>query len=121
MHHYDNGSFYLIRYKIDHSVEVTTYSSALTSAVEFGRQEQLIECGQDDANVVLVEVDKVGKLVDTYPNYFGDVSLFVTNLRKLCDGQDAIEYHMAPQKVVAPKPQEKPNLDALARRYTRWA
>lgn len=45
--------------------------------------EQKIELRGIYAKAVLVEVDKVEKLVETYPNYFGDVSLFVRNLESI--------------------------------------
>ena len=82
--------------------------------------ERKIESGEDDAKIVQVEVSKVASLVDAYPNYFGDVALFIRNLRHVCEGKQAIEFSMAPQKLVAPKPHEKPDLSALRRRYTKW-
>ena len=54
------------------------------------------------------------------PQYFGDVSLFVQNLKQIWLGKDAIEYHMAPQTLAKPKPEKKPGPTLLFRRYTRW-
>ncbi len=118
--YHEKGQYYLIRYNKDHTVDVSVFHGIIASSSKLFDQEIDIESGNDDAKVVLVEVDKVDKLIQTYPNYFGDVSLFVSNLRTVCEGKSAIEYSMAPQRIVAPKPHEKPNLDLLYRRYTRW-
>ncbi|SDG99490.1 hypothetical protein SAMN04487974_11560 [Pelagibacterium luteolum] len=59
-------------------------------------------------------------MVDTYPNYFGDVSRFVRNLQLACLGRPGIEYTVAPQEVGRPRELQKPGFGALFRRYTRW-
>lgn len=117
---HERGRYYLLRYGKDHSVKVETYDTIMAATGELGRSEVVLESGESDERVVLVEVDKVDKLIQTYPNYFGDVSLFVANLRKICDGQNAVEYTMAPQEVVRPKKVEAANPDQWRRRYTKW-
>lgn len=118
---YDKGQFYVIRYRrVEKTVDVTSFSSESDASTMVSAIERLVETGQDDSRVVMVEVDRMDGLVETYPNYFGDVSLFVQNLKQICLGKDAIEYHMAPQKLVKPKPEEKPDPTSLFRRYTRW-
>ncbi|MER8376824.1 hypothetical protein [Mesorhizobium sp. M1406] len=118
---YDKGQFYVIRYRrVENMVDVTSFSSEGDASTMVSAIERLVETGQDDSRVVMVEVDRMDGLVETYPNYFGDVSLFVQNLKQICLGKDAIEYHMAPQKLVKPKPEEKPDPTSLFRRYTRW-
>jgi hypothetical protein len=115
-----SARYYLIRYDNQtKQVTVTGFSSAFEVSSALAAAERKIEIGEDDAKVVQVEVGKVASLVEAYPNYFGDVALFIRNLRHVCDGKDAIEFSMAPQKLVAPKPYEKPDLGALRRRYTR--
>ena len=57
-------------------------------------------------NIVLVEVDKVENLKAAYPNYFGDVQLFLRNLRLIARGKEAREYTLPPQETV--RPQELP-------------
>jgi hypothetical protein len=115
------AKYYLIRYdNRTKEVAVTGYSSAFDISNVLAIAELKIDRGEDDAKVVQVEVSKVASLVEAYPNYFGDVALFIRNLRHVCDGKDAIEFSMAPQKLVAPKPYEKPDLGALRRRYTKW-
>ncbi|MER8489032.1 RelA/SpoT domain-containing protein [Mesorhizobium australicum] len=116
----DAGKYFLIRYRKDHTVVVEGYDSIIVATQELGEAEFRIVSGQDDDKVVLVEVGKISKLVQMYPNYFGDVSLFVSNLREICDGRKPVEYSMAKPQVVAVKPREAANLGALYRRYTRW-
>jgi hypothetical protein len=116
-----DARYYLIRYdNPTKQVSVTGFSNAFEVSAELAAAERRIEVGEDDAKVVQVEVSKVASLIDAYPNYFGDVALFIRNLRHVCDGKQAIEFSMAPQKLVAPKPHEKPDLGALKRRYTKW-
>jgi hypothetical protein len=113
--------YYLIQYdNPTKQVTVTGFSSAFDVSATLVAAERKIESGEDDAKIVQVEVSKVASLVDAYPNYFGDVALFIRNLRHVCEGKQAIEFSMAPQKLVAPKPHEKPDLSALRRRYTKW-
>jgi hypothetical protein len=113
--------YYLIRYdNRSKQVTVTGYSNAFDVSAALAAAERRIESGEDDAKIVQVEVGKVASLVEAYPNYFGDVALFIRNLQHVCDGKQAIEFSMAPQKLVAPKPYEKPDLGALRRRYRHW-
>ncbi|MEP0518527.1 MAG: RelA/SpoT domain-containing protein [Hyphomicrobiales bacterium] len=116
----DNAKYYLIKYQSDHTVSVQPYSGAILAAAALQNEEQKNEFGFADSKVVLVEVDQVERLVQTYPNYFGDVSLFVRNLRNLCEGSRAVEYSMTPQKVIKQKPRERPDPAALRRRYSKW-
>jgi ppGpp synthetase/RelA/SpoT-type nucleotidyltranferase len=117
---YDRGRYYLLRYRPDHTVKIETYSDTISATSALAIAERAIEAGESQEKVVLVEVDKIDKLVSTYPNYFGDVSLFIRNLQLACSGQAGIEYTVAPQEVVRPKEIEKPDFSALFRRYTRW-
>jgi len=117
---YERGRYYLLRYRPDHTVKIETYMDTISATRELGIAEQAIEAGESQEKVVLVEVDKIDKLVSTYPNYFGDVSLFIQNLKLACDGKPGIEYTVAPQEVVRPREFERPDFSALFRRYTRW-
>nr|WP_255626403.1 RelA/SpoT domain-containing protein [Phyllobacterium sp. KW56] len=120
VHGEDRPNFYLIKYdNTDHSVRVEGYSSPLASSASLGAVEQRVETGNDNINAVLVEVSKIDRLVEAYPNYFGDVTLFTKNLRAICDGKQAIEYTMARQQIVAPKPKVTPDLSWFKRRH-RW-
>jgi len=102
-------------------VEVKPYFSALEGTASLGEFEQEIVSRDNDSKVVLVEVEKVEGLVEAYPNYFGDVTLFIQNLKSICEGKSAIEYNMAPREVVAPKPEEVGDPSWLIpRRHRRW-
>ncbi|AZO43532.1 hypothetical protein EJ076_21770 [Mesorhizobium sp. M7D.F.Ca.US.005.01.1.1] len=113
----EKSRYYLLRYGKDHNVTIEPFWTLMLGARSLEDVEQQIELGDNDAKAVLVEVDKVDKLVEMYPNYFGDVSLFVRNLKSICTGKAAIEYSLAPQQVVAPKPYEKPDYGWLKRRF----
>ncbi|MCW9034996.1 MAG: RelA/SpoT domain-containing protein [Rhodospirillales bacterium] len=52
--------------------------------------------GIESLNRVLVEADKVEDLKEAYPNYFGDVRIFCSNLQRIVNGQEAIEFTMPP-------------------------
>lgn len=118
---HDRGKYFLIVYKPDHTVEVESFDEALNVSARLAMYERQIEDGLTASKVVMVEVDRVENLVKTYPNYFGDVSLFLNNLRRIVKGEDAREYTLAPQQVVRPRPQDKPDPRLLVRRYGRWS
>lgn len=117
---HDKPRYYVIIYGKDRIVRVSTYLNVIAGLETVEEIERRIELQNDASKVVLVEVDKVDQLVAAYPNYFGDVSMFVHNLKSLCGWKEAVEYTMAPQSVVKPKPYEKPNFGWLNRRYFRW-
>ena len=117
---FNRARFYLIRYETDHRVRVEPYHSPVAGAVSLARLEEQIEAGENDSKVVLVEVDKIDRLVETYPNYFGDVSLFVRNLKSICEGRSAVEYSMIPQERVPTRRVERGDSSNLRRSYSRW-
>jgi Region found in RelA / SpoT proteins len=116
-----HASLYLIRYdNQNHSVTVQSYFDNLTGAASFDEAERRIEEGLLDSNVVLVDASQVTALVDAYPNYFGDVTIFTTALRRIC--QDAVqpEFVLKKQEVAKPKPREIPDLSWFFNRNRRW-
>lgn len=117
---YDRGKYFLIIYGADHTVNVENYDNSIQVSARLAAIERSIEDGNENAKAVVVEVDKVENLVRAYPNYFGDVSLFVRNLRRITKGEDAQEYSLSPQQVVRPRPHERPDPSLLIRRYRRW-
>jgi hypothetical protein len=117
---YERGKYFLIVYKADHTVNVENFDSPTLVSARLARVERENAEGQTGAKAVVVEVDKVENLIRTYPNYFGDVSLFVRNLRRIIKGQDAQEYTLTPQQVVKPRPHETPDPSLLVRRYGHW-
>ena len=74
----------------------------------------------ETVNVVLVEVDKLDNLKLAYPNYFGDVQLFKSNLGKIVKGKDIPEFTVVRQEVVPPKPRDLIDWAWLRRRYRQW-
>lgn len=117
---HDQSRYYLIRYNPDHTVNVETFQAPIAGTFRLGDLERDIENRYPGTNVVLVEVDKVAKLVETYPNYFGDVSLFVMNLRRICQGKEAAEYTMVAQEKVKRRRVPTGDISDLRRRYTQW-
>lgn len=116
----DGGTHYLLRYRPDHTVKIETHFSAMAAMRALDNAEMATETGERQENVVLVEVDKIDKLVTMYPNYFGDVSLFVSNLRLACSGKPGVEYTVAVPEIVRTIQQQIGDPNALRRQYTRW-
>lgn len=117
---YGDQRFFLIRYGKDHQVRVEGYHSAELGANTLRGLEEQIVVGENESKVVLVEVDRIEKLYETYPSYFGDVSLFVDNLRRICEGRDAIEYSLVPQERVSVSRPPPGDPSQLRRRYNQW-
>jgi len=119
---YRDGKFFLIVYNNDdHTVAVERYSEILQLQARLALIERQIEDGLTRSKVVTVEVSRVENLVRTYPNYFGDVGVFLNNLRRIVQGQDALEFTLIQQaRVKVPKPQPPGDVRNLNRRYTRW-
>jgi hypothetical protein len=112
---------YLIRY--DHAnktVRVEPYRKSTAATLSYDIAEELDNrTGWDTQNVVLVEVDKITNLKDAYPNYFGDVGLFKTQLGLVTKGQSAVEYSVAQRP--ARVPDTRPRIDlSWLRGSTRW-
>jgi hypothetical protein len=119
---YSDGKFFLIVYNNDdHTVSVERYSEILQLQSRLTTIEREIEDGLTRSKVVTVEVSRVENLVRTYPNYFGDVDLFLRNLRRIVQGQDALEFTLIQQeRVKTPKLEPQGDVRDLNRRYTRW-
>ncbi len=119
---YRDGKFFLIVYNNDdHTVAVERYSEILQLQARLATIERQIEEGLTRSKVVTVEVSRVENLVRTYPNYFGDVGVFLNNLRRIVQGKDALEFTLIQQaRVKVPKPQPLGDIRNLNRRYTRW-
>lgn len=105
----ERPSFYRIVFnRIEGTVAVSSYSDAFLGLRDFHSEEAIAE---DDPNalerVVFIEAARIAEIKEAFPNYFGDVRLFAYNLARLCHGEDAIEYSMAPQEVVAQGPIER--------------
>jgi ppGpp synthetase/RelA/SpoT-type nucleotidyltranferase len=113
--------FFLIRYNnADNRVSVEPYSNPYVGARSYDSAESSDNrTGKNSLTAVLVEVDKIENLREAYPNYFGDVQLFNSNLKQITQGDHAQEFVLPPQKVVPPKPKEKIDYSWLYS-YRRW-
>jgi len=117
--HDKDAPFYLITYNhATHRVKVHPYSDVQISARSLGDAERRIENAGGSDKVVLVESDKIASLVEAYPNYFGDVSLFAGNLKMICEGREAVEFTMAPQSLAPARPKERVDMSWM--RHPRW-
>jgi hypothetical protein len=113
--------YYLIKYNnADSTVTVEPYRGALNGTSSYDNAEASDNAtGKSTTNAVLVEVDKLENLKEAYPNYFGDVQLFKTNLISITRGDTAQEYTLPPQHRTAPRPRERPDLTWFTKRK-RW-
>lgn len=73
--------------------------------------------GEYAENVVLVEADKIENLKAAYPNYFGDVQLFKSQLQRIVKGGTAAEFGVRPQAAV---PMRQPERRYDLRWLTGW-
>jgi hypothetical protein len=114
-------SYYLIQFdNATKQVTLSPYFLPKSAVLEYDNAESFDnQTGKDTTNIVLVEADKLENLKDAYPNYFGDVQLFKTQLGRIVKGKDIQEYTVRPQDTVAPRPRENPDLSWFRRRF-RW-
>ncbi|WP_156939913.1 RelA/SpoT domain-containing protein [Mesorhizobium sp. LNHC209A00] len=82
----------LVEYSADRNVAIQPFRTLMLGARKLEDIEKKIALRGVDSTAVLVEVDKVERLVEIYPNYFGDVSLFARILKSICSGKAAVEY-----------------------------
>jgi hypothetical protein len=117
-------TFYLIRYEnATNQVTVSPYFAPTAAMLSYETAESFDnESGNETANIVLVEADKLENLKEAYPNYFGEIQLFKMQLTNITAGIGAREYVVRPQESVRPRPKENPNLMWLKRRgRQRWS
>lgn len=91
---------YLIRYDHDTKmvyVEPKSIPAEATRSYDEA-EEKGNESGIESQNIVLVEVDKVENLKRAYPNYFGDVALFLHHLQNVIVGRRIVEYSVPPRQ-----------------------
>jgi ppGpp synthetase/RelA/SpoT-type nucleotidyltranferase len=113
-----NARYYIIRY--DRSKRIVSID-AVNNPQDSYKYTMLDELQNyqktSDTEVVVVEVNKIANLKEAYPNYFGDVEVFMRNLRKVAQGKDAVEYTMPPQRSAPVKPKEQSDI-SWARRVS---
>jgi len=111
-------TYYLISYdNATREVEVRPYFAPRKAQLQYESAEAIDNrTGGDTKNIVLVEADKLEAMKEAYPNYFGDVQLFKTQLRRITRGDGAKEFVVRPQESVRPRPRESADLMWLKRR-----
>jgi Region found in RelA / SpoT proteins len=113
--------YYLIRFDREaETVTVEPFFKGDLGSNSLHEAERMIDIDDGDQKVALVEVDKIDRLAEAYPNYFGDVQLFMNNLKRLCRGDSAIEYSMDRQQVVKPEPRGVPDLAWFHQKHRLW-
>jgi len=109
MYSYEKAKYFLIEYDSKaSSVKVRPYSDPKGGTESFDNIEADIRQGSS-VNAVLVEADKIESLKEAYPNYFGDVQVFKSNLKRITKGRDAKEFKLPPQQVMPPPPKAVPD------------
>ncbi|MGJ7040865.1 hypothetical protein J2Y63_004133 [Shinella sp. BE166] len=113
---------FLIRYdNVHHTVSVEGYSDPSVGALALQHEEMAMEeSGLAENSAVLVDAKEAASIVSAFPNYFGDVSLFLGKLKAICGKARDIEYQLPKQETVAPKPYEVPDLSWFKQRHRRW-
>lgn len=101
---------FMIRYdNMARTVDVQPYFAPISAVNSYDKAEDSYnKSGEYAENIVLVEVDKLENLKDAYPNYFGDVQLFKSQLKRITKGKRVEEYTPLPQPVVPLPPRQLP-------------
>jgi hypothetical protein len=107
--------YYLIRYdNKTNVVKVEPYMDPSLAIKSYDKAEYEDNTRNSESeNIVLVEVEKLEALKDGYPNYFGDVQPFKSNLKLIVSGKPGKEYTLLPQPDAPKKPREAPDLSWL--------
>jgi hypothetical protein len=111
--------------KYDHTLKKVGVSYLAKPENIGGALEHGDENGIDIARYssVVVEMDKIENLKSAYPNYFGDVQLFKSNLAEVVTGKPVKQYYLPPIERVAPRQKEVADdswLRAPNRRNRPW-
>jgi hypothetical protein len=104
------------------TVDVHPFFNAEAGAKAYDEAEVNADRSQSGITSVLVEADNIENLKAAYPNYFGDVQMFRTQLRAITQGEAAVEYEMPP-RIAPPRtpPRERPDDSWLrGRSNRRW-
>jgi Region found in RelA / SpoT proteins len=111
--------------KYDHTLKKVSVSYLGSPSKIGGALEHGDENGSNIAlySSVVVEMDKIENLKTAYPNYFGDVQLFKSNLAEVVAGMPVKQYSLPPIERVAPRQKEVADdswLRAPSQRNRRW-
>lgn len=114
-----DAKYYLIAYdRATNEVTITPYGDAVVGSLALDKAERELEWAEGrPQKVVLVEIDKIAKLIDAYPNFFGDVLLFKQRLRDLCNPRTE-DYILKPQALAPIRRAEKPDMSWM--NHPKW-
>lgn len=103
----EKPSHWQITYDAKHrTVKIEGFNDLKKGTKSYQEAESKTEMSEDHLNTVLVEVDKMEKLREAFPNYFGDVQLFSKNLTRIVKGRLVTEYTLPPQQVLSARPKQ---------------
>jgi Region found in RelA / SpoT proteins len=107
----EKPTHFMIRYdNIARTVDVQPYFAPISAVNSYDMAEDIYnKRGEYAENIVLVEVDKLENLKAAYPNYFGDVQLFKSQLKRITQGKRVEEYTAVPQQFVPTPPRQLPD------------
>lgn len=109
--HDHDAKYYIVRYdRAKRVVKVEASNSPKDASTSTINEEIQEDRKTSDIESVIVEVTKIVNLQEAYPNYFGDVGVFMRNLRNVAQGKSAVEYTMPPQATVPVGPRESADL-----------
>ena len=111
--------FMLVYDRSTQTVSVEPFTGSVASASALHDAEMQISKARDGRKVVLIQIGQMEKLADAYPNYFGDVTFFVRNLRAICEGRGALEYTLAEQEPVKRMLEEPADIRWFRQRFGR--
>jgi Region found in RelA / SpoT proteins len=116
----ETAKYWLIKYDTtNNAVSVEPQISARVGAESYDNAEYT-DRSSGSMNTVLVEADKIETIKYAYPNYFGDVQLFMDRLIYITKGEGASKFILKPQEIIpAKKKRERADLSWL-RRFKRW-
>lgn len=119
----DRISYYLVEFNHqERRVDVRSRFAPKELLLEYGARELESITGLNSIkDTVLIEANKVEDLKNAYPNYFGDFQVFISNLQRITEGGEAIEYTMPP-RYTAPRSAERPGDTSWLRpgSHRRW-
>jgi hypothetical protein len=85
---HNRPSHYRIEYDYERkTVTVSRHSRPLAGINDNDEAEQAADRGDRKINTVYIEADKIEDLKAAYPNYFGDVQVFNSNLKNIIQGK----------------------------------
>jgi hypothetical protein len=113
---------FLIRYdNVNHTVSIEGYSDPSVGALALQHEEMsMARTATTENSAVLVDAKEATSIVSAFPNYFGDVSMFLSRLKAICGRGDDGAFELPKQEVAPIRPYEAPDLTWFKQRHRRW-